>query len=511
MLSYLFISSIGLTLLALFYLIFLKRETFFQLNRFTILIGVMISILFPLLNILPEEQQTVIANTIPVITLPVLQVGDLSLSTTSAVTLSDHEIALLFYASVVFLFTIKFTLSNLKLWKFIVRNPKEKRLNKQLIITNGQYPTFAYLGYIFWDNSKKLSKHEADLILHHEIAHVKDFHSIDIFIMELLKCIFWFHPAIYIIDAALRTQHEYIADQKANQMTNDSSYRQLMVRSLFDELSISVGHGFQFSTIKSRINMLKQQRSAQWKRVHSIFSIVFLSSIIVLAQACVKDGLTTDVDPRIKDLQGDIVFGYAIDNEIYWTSENMKTFFQGYESEQTTDLIKQLEAVKDKNLFPSYISENVNNLLIADMDKDKLSEELIQKIKALPSSRRFTTLKEGSSETYTDEQLKNDVFEVVDQPAIYKGGMQKLYAQLAKEISYPTKAKELNIEGKVYIQFTVNQDGSLTDMKALKSPDYLLEEEALRAAQKVMTDWQPAEHQGQTVKQRLVMPISFKL
>ena len=104
----------------------------------------------------------------------------------------------------------------------------------------------------------------------------------------------------------------------------------------------------------------------------------------------------------------------------------------------------------------------------------------------------------------------NRVFEVVEKQASFPGGNEACYAWLAKQIRYPAVAQEQGIQGRVFVQFVVNTDGSITEVKAVRSPDPSLSEEAERVV-KSMPRWNPATQKGQPVRSRLNLPIMFRL
>ncbi len=101
-------------------------------------------------------------------------------------------------------------------------------------------------------------------------------------------------------------------------------------------------------------------------------------------------------------------------------------------------------------------------------------------------------------------------YKEIEKPAEYKRGIKKLYRFLSNNIKYPTEARRYGIQGKVYVQFVVDKDGSLTDFKILKSPSKILDEEALRLIQ-LSGNWIPGMIRGKAVKSKFVLPLTFKL
>jgi periplasmic protein TonB len=111
------------------------------------------------------------------------------------------------------------------------------------------------------------------------------------------------------------------------------------------------------------------------------------------------------------------------------------------------------------------------------------------------------------------EEEKEDphqVFIVVEETAVPIGGMTAFYSFVKDNLKYPTPAKRMDIEGKVFVQFIVERDGSLTDVQAIKGIGGGCDEEAIRVV-KACPNWKPAKQRGKPVRQRMILPITFKL
>jgi periplasmic protein TonB len=115
--------------------------------------------------------------------------------------------------------------------------------------------------------------------------------------------------------------------------------------------------------------------------------------------------------------------------------------------------------------------------------------------------------------TITVEQPKEDVdeiFMVVEEPAAPVGGLQAFNQYVAKTLKYPAQARRMNIEGKVFVEFVINRDGSIVDVKVMKGIGAGCDEEAVRVIQNAPA-WKPGKQRGKPVRQRMVLPITFRL
>ena len=105
---------------------------------------------------------------------------------------------------------------------------------------------------------------------------------------------------------------------------------------------------------------------------------------------------------------------------------------------------------------------------------------------------------------------ENKVFDVVEQMPSYPGGMGALMSWLSQNIKYPTVAAENGISGRVIVQFVVERDGSITDVRVARGVDPYLDKEATRVV-KMMPHWIPGKQNGAPVRVKYTVPVVFKL
>lgn len=105
---------------------------------------------------------------------------------------------------------------------------------------------------------------------------------------------------------------------------------------------------------------------------------------------------------------------------------------------------------------------------------------------------------------------KEYIFSKAQEYPMFKGGMQAFYGFLAREIRYPKVARDLHIQGKVFLTFTIDRDGSLNNITVVQGAGGGIDEEALRVI-KQSPKWQPGKLYGVPVRVQYTMPISFTL
>ncbi len=119
-------------------------------------------------------------------------------------------------------------------------------------------------------------------------------------------------------------------------------------------------------------------------------------------------------------------------------------------------------------------------------------------------------VKPNKSEAPMVEEVVNAPFITVEETAVPTGGYEAFYQYVRQELKYPSQARRMGVEGKVYVQFVIERDGSLSEVKVLKGIGAGCDEEASRVISK-SPSWQPGKQRGRPVRQRMVLPMTFKL
>ncbi|HEX5171644.1 MAG TPA: energy transducer TonB [Cyclobacteriaceae bacterium] len=111
-----------------------------------------------------------------------------------------------------------------------------------------------------------------------------------------------------------------------------------------------------------------------------------------------------------------------------------------------------------------------------------------------------------------EKEDPNEIFLVVEETAAPIGGMNAFYEYVGKKMQgkYPAQARRMGIEGRVFVEFVVEKDGRLTDVKAIKGIGAGCDELAVKVVQEAPA-WKPGKQRGKPVRQKMVLPIVFKL
>jgi len=126
-----------------------------------------------------------------------------------------------------------------------------------------------------------------------------------------------------------------------------------------------------------------------------------------------------------------------------------------------------------------------------------------------PVSAQEKTTKEVKKTTPAEKESK-EVFTMVEDMPAYVGGQEAMMSFLAGNIKYPEAAMKKDIQGKVYVTFVVEADGSVTNVKVLRGIGSGCDEEAVRVV-KMMPKWNPGKQAGKAVRVQYNLPIRFAL
>ena len=110
-----------------------------------------------------------------------------------------------------------------------------------------------------------------------------------------------------------------------------------------------------------------------------------------------------------------------------------------------------------------------------------------------------------------EEEIREEpIFIIVESMPAFPGGVEKLIEYLHNNIKYPTQAKEIGIQGKVFVSFVIEKDGSVSDIILLRGIGGGCDEEAIRVI-KNMPKWMPGKQRNIPVRVRFTLPVSFRL
>ena len=164
--------------------------------------------------------------------------------------------------------------------------------------------------------------------------------------------------------------------------------------------------------------------------------------------------------------------------------------------------------VKEDMLIFNY-EDATGELTVTSMSPDgtvrPVSDEELEKMR-VPDDIVVEELIEESEKDFDNDQ----VFMIVEEMPEFPGGEEALIKFIAESTKYPEEAKNKRIEGKVFVQFVINKEGNVENVKLAKGVDPLLDEAAMNIV-KSMPQWKPGRQRGQNVNVSFTIPINFQL
>jgi len=148
----------------------------------------------------------------------------------------------------------------------------------------------------------------------------------------------------------------------------------------------------------------------------------------------------------------------------------------------------------------------VDSIKPEDQSKLMISDEQV----ATTVNKEVVEVVEQKQEEVQVEQKEEEVFVVVEEMPEFPGGIKALRTFLAQAVKYPVVAQENGIQGKVYVNFVVNKDGTVSNAKIARGVDPALDAEALRVVS-TLPKWKPGKQRGVPVRVSYTVPISFVL
>ncbi|WP_138433715.1 M56 family metallopeptidase [Winogradskyella algicola] len=277
--EYLLKASAAVCIFYICYQLLLKRETFFNHNRWFLIIGLVLALVFPLVVIPIYTPLETVAS--PEIS---FQTNSIAITSPSIITEKQFEwssfLAIIYAIGFGILF-LQFLFQFGSLIWLLIKNPKNKEGIYTYVTVNHKISPFSFFKWIVF-NPKDFSNEELELILMHEKVHVNQMHSLDVLFSQLACVIFWFNPLVWFYKKEVHQNLEYIADRETQATTkNEKAYQHLLLKTSIHNTNISLSNNFYNSQIKNRIIMLHKSKSHQKKQWRYLLILPLLAGLLM--------------------------------------------------------------------------------------------------------------------------------------------------------------------------------------------------------------------------------------
>ena len=265
---YLSCSTLALAALYLLYKVLMSYETLHRFNRVLLLGFVVLSAVLPLCRIEVVEELPAVE--------PVEFVAPMTDSVVYEVAESFNYTALLQMALfALFLLGVVVMIARLVISimsvKRIIRSGEQQYLEGGVTLTIVDKPIspFSWFGHIVV--SRADIEQNRDIILTHEMAHIRLRHSWDVLAVDLALCFWWFNPAMWLLRRELQSLHEYQADEEVlNSGIDAQTYQLLLIKRAVGSRLHSVANCLNHSNLKKRITMMCKKTSSRWSAAKAL-------------------------------------------------------------------------------------------------------------------------------------------------------------------------------------------------------------------------------------------------
>lgn len=546
--NYIIWANIYLTSFYGFYWFLMRKETFFELKRFYLMTSILLSFSIPILDLTRyywKNEGKLFSINLDFEAQVSQVITEVEIRNPSWFdSISALPILLLIYFAGCLFFSVKLIIQILTIKKGL-RETK-----------TGQ--AYSFFHHIHVDSS--IGNHSK--VVEHEEVHVKQFHSVDVLIIELVKIFNWFNPIIYMMARSAKLNHEYIADAHITNSGNERiHYAESLLSKAFESTNCSLKNNFIYeSFIKNRITMLFKKKTK--KSVLSRFLVLVpLLTVLISFQSKNSDLIKKSEDDQM--LAMDLLKEYSSEtvshpNDTTLINDRLFTAVEvpPVPPKGMTDFLKEVadqykipEAIvaagKSGRLLMSFIVEKDGTLSSIKALKDLGSGTAEEALRVLENSPKWTagmqngrrvrveytlpimidvSKKEGptipspkdETETTQDHPIKTGnssssmALEDIDQRPQPQEGMTNFLRYIGQNYAYPKEAEIAKVKGRVVVTFVVERDGSLTDVKIVRDLGYGTGEEAVRVIQN-SEKWKPGYHNGEAVRVQYTLPIVLNM
>ncbi len=526
----------------MFYRLLLSRETYHRVNR-TVLLGTAIASFILPLCVITLHKTVVVSGGSGLVTLDGLGTVEMAEPQTP---FWQTVAVVVFFAGMAA--SLGFTLYNIfQVWRLISRSEHHQQPDGTVVcVADREVSPFSWMHYIVLSPSDYEAQDAS--VLAHERGHISLHHSLDVILVDVLTALQWFNPAMWMLRQDLRAIHEYEADAAVlSQGINMRQYQYLLIQKAVAACGYSVANGITHSTLKNRINMMltnKKTNRASWLKLLAMLPIV--GTALALNAETVNDYVYEDTQeqPQKKIVKkgrkaaqvklNDKTIEVKAESAAAEEKETAKTA-EPQEKKQSPIIItgeangpeplividgkaatmQQLKALDPKEIDNLSVIKNEEALkeyakhFKADTSNGILfinTKEYVKNGKKELVSATVKAKEPKEEETGTGEKA----FNVVEQMPQFPGGDIELMKFLSENVKYPEAAEETGTQGRVIVQFIVEADGSITNVKVVKNVSEEIDAEAVRVIN-AMPKWKPGMQKGQPVRVKYTIPVTFRL
>ncbi len=513
-LHYLVQVNLYLVLFYGFYRLLLSNETFYNLNRIYLVGSAVLSFGIPFWYS-DYIQSFFITQQVNEVFYTVLSPAVFGAKASAENPFTWYDLLKVFYGFCTIFLSIKLIFNFLQLKRILGNSESHTKFGAG----------FSFFNFVFVD--KDLQKHE--VVMEHEYVHIKQLHSADVILFEVIAVLCWFNPVVYFYKKSVKHIHEFIADDIASKLeASKADYAMLLFSQQFGLNPHQLTNQFiDKSTLKRRIEMLHKPRSRKIALLKYGFTAPLFALMLVIASASIAKNKDIKKVEKIVASTAEMPITELSILPIKEILAEKETPVRGKvtAAEDGKPLAGVMIMVKDKNrgtttdvdgnytinatpadeLIFTFVGFESSTVPVTD--KKVIDVKLKSKNDGTPIGLHEVVVA-GYKPTINYES--EEIFTTVEENPSFPDGLKAMYQFIARNLRYPEPARRFHVQGKVFVKFVVRKDGSVSDLQILKGIGFGCDEETVRVLGS-MPKWNPGKQNGKPVSVYFTMPVSFVL
>ena len=546
--------AMAIMVLWLVYRLLFCNSNRLRFNRFYLLTAMLFSLALPLIGLLigTESQQMVslkqnlfggmMLNEITVTANGTAVLSEAELATGTRLHFTLWQILGGIYLIGVAVMTLLFFFKVGKIVALIIRSPKEKRDGYTAVFLSkvpevsvpeatrkAEEPTdritgpstssgsqnhgsFSFLNFSFFPD-----ENVSPDIVRHELSHIRHHHSVDVLFAEIMMIMQWFNPFIYLYKKELQSLHEYQADRDVLATGTDKKNYMMLILQQCTAVDFSgMSNNFSLILTKKRLKMItrNEKNTRLWWRLLAIlpvFAVLLIANTKIAAQEQQTEKQQINVEIGQFEIFDDFGNPMNLTDTVIYSEDGSYVHFKTTEAPDPISGEMRNKITATCCNADGTPNPNVNFTI---REVEKHGDTMRYSIDPFTISRdQFNKIKITSDEDINvkvKHQNHDSIYRQVDVMPEFPGGEKAMMQFIVDNVNYPQKAKDANIQGKVYVSFVVEKDGSVDEVKLMRGIGGGCDEEAVRVV-KAMPKWVPGKQDGKLVRVSYMLPFVFKL
>lgn len=331
---YLLQVNVGLILFYALYKLVCTRDTFFRSRRFILIVSLVLPFILPFIDVREwlesGDRMIMLTHFDYSAVLPEIVVGSEVAETGNRVFVLSEWIGYLYLAGVVVLL-VRLVVQAFSLYRLIVRMPEKEINGVRVKCLNDPSGPFSFFGWIFM-NPAAVKEDEISEILTHEMAHVKQHHSVDVLLAEMVSICCWMNPFAWLLKREVRLNLEFLADRKVMEAGFATKSYQYHLLGLAYNHKYGLSNNFNFSHLKQRIIMMNKKKSNGAGHIkYALFVLPAFALLVAGNISCSQDASQTEdakeevvapVSPEAKEAPADS----TAKEEVFMVAEQMPEY-----------------------------------------------------------------------------------------------------------------------------------------------------------------------------------------